>query len=45
MTRRVKFADIGCGFGGLLVALAPKFPETLILGMYGRLQNPFLFPH
>jgi tRNA (guanine-N7-)-methyltransferase len=29
-----EFADIGCGFGGLLVALAPLFPDTLILGMF-----------
>ena len=29
---RVEFADIGCGFGGLLTALAPMFPETLMLG-------------
>lgn len=28
----VEIADIGCGFGGLLVALAPKFPDTLLLG-------------
>jgi len=31
-TKRVEIADIGCGFGGLLFALAPRFPETLILG-------------
>lgn len=28
-----EFADVGCGFGGLLIALAPLFPETLMLGM------------
>lgn len=28
-----EFADIGCGFGGLLIALAPLFPDTLMLGM------------
>lgn len=28
----VEVADIGCGFGGLLVALAPKLPDTLLLG-------------
>jgi tRNA (guanine-N7-)-methyltransferase len=28
----VEVADIGCGFGGLTVALAPKLPNTLILG-------------
>ncbi|KAG8930987.1 tRNA (guanine-N(7)-)-methyltransferase (tRNA(m7G46)-methyltransferase) [Tulasnella sp. 418] len=31
--KRVEFADIGCGFGGLLIALAPMFPDTLMLGM------------
>ena len=31
--KAVEIADIGCGFGGLLFALAPRFPETLILGM------------
>jgi tRNA (guanine-N7-)-methyltransferase len=30
--KQVEFADIGCGFGGLLIALAPIFPDTLILG-------------
>lgn len=29
----VEVADIGCGFGGLLVALAPQLPKTLILGV------------
>lgn len=29
----VEIADIGCGYGGLLFALAPKMPETLILGI------------
>jgi tRNA (guanine-N7-)-methyltransferase len=29
----VKFADVGCGFGGLLVSLAPVFPDKLILGL------------
>lgn len=33
LSRRVEIADIGCGFGGLLFALAPLFPETLILGL------------
>jgi tRNA (guanine-N7-)-methyltransferase len=31
--RSVEIADIGCGFGGLLFALAPRLPETLLLGM------------
>ncbi|KAE8453750.1 hypothetical protein EG329_009261 [Mollisiaceae sp. DMI_Dod_QoI] len=34
----VEVADIGCGFGGLLVALAPLMPDTLILGMEIRTQ-------
>ncbi|KAF2869708.1 putative methyltransferase-domain-containing protein [Massariosphaeria phaeospora] len=33
ITKPVEIADIGCGFGGLLFALAPKLPETLIVGM------------
>jgi tRNA (guanine-N7-)-methyltransferase len=33
LTKNVEIADIGCGFGGLLFALAPKFPDTLMLGM------------
>jgi len=28
----VEIADIGCGFGGLLFALAPQLPDTLLLG-------------
>jgi hypothetical protein len=32
ITMNVEIADIGCGFGGLLFALAPKFPDTLMLG-------------
>ncbi|KAK5216876.1 tRNA (guanine-N(7)-)-methyltransferase (tRNA(m7G46)-methyltransferase) [Exophiala xenobiotica] len=38
LTKEVEIADIGCGFGGLLVALSPVFPETLILGMELRTQ-------
>lgn len=30
--KRVEFADIGCGFGGLLISVAPLFPDTLMLG-------------
>lgn len=40
ITKNVEIADIGCGFGGLLFALAPKFPDTLILGAL-----PFLTTH
>jgi tRNA G46 methylase TrmB len=29
-----EIADIGCGFGGLLIALAPLFPDVLILGEF-----------
>jgi len=36
LTRQVEVADIGCGFGGLLVALAPELPDTLILGMFAN---------
>ncbi|TCD68867.1 tRNA (guanine-N(7)-)-methyltransferase (tRNA(m7G46)-methyltransferase) [Steccherinum ochraceum] len=33
-----EFADVGCGFGGLLIALAPMFPDKLLLGMEIRVQ-------
>ena len=32
MKKTVEIADIGCGFGGLLVALSPLFPDTLMIG-------------
>ncbi|KNC49336.1 tRNA (guanine-N(7)-)-methyltransferase [Thecamonas trahens ATCC 50062] len=35
---KVEIADIGCGFGGLLMALSPLFPDTLIMGMEIRLK-------
>ncbi len=35
---RVAFADIGCGYGGLLVQLSPMFPEKLMLGMEIRVK-------
>jgi len=35
---RVEIADIGCGFGGLLFALANIFPKKLIMGMEIRIQ-------
>jgi tRNA (guanine-N(7)-)-methyltransferase len=43
LTRDVEVVDIGCGFGGLLVALAPLLPETLMLGTYihGWRRNGF----
>ena len=33
---KVEIADIGCGFGGLLVALSPLFPKTLMIGKRTR---------
>lgn len=38
--KKVEFADIGCGFGGLLIALAPMFPDTLLLGRLSTLKLP-----
>jgi tRNA (guanine-N(7)-)-methyltransferase len=38
MTQQVEVADIGCGFGGLLFALAPKLPNTLLLGLEIRVS-------
>jgi tRNA G46 methylase TrmB len=32
LVKDVEIADIGCGFGGLLVALAPRLPDQLLLG-------------
>lgn len=32
LVKDVTVADVGCGFGGLLVALAPKLPDELLLG-------------
>ncbi|KAJ1920395.1 tRNA (guanine-N(7)-)-methyltransferase (tRNA(m7G46)-methyltransferase) [Mycoemilia scoparia] len=37
-TKKIEFADIGCGFGGLLVSLSPLFPDTLMLGMEIRMK-------
>ena len=36
LTQDITIADIGCGFGGLLVALSPLLPKELILGMAFR---------
>lgn len=33
VSKKVQFADIGCGFGGLLISLSTLFPETLMIGM------------
>jgi len=35
---QVRFLDVGCGYGGLLVALGPQFPDRLMLGMEIREQ-------
>lgn len=37
-SRRVEFLDIGCGYGGLLVALSKMFPEKLMLGLEIRVK-------
>ncbi|GAA5854735.1 hypothetical protein JCM5353_004603 [Sporobolomyces roseus] len=36
--KKVEFADVGCGFGGLSISLAPLFPKTLMLGLEIRVQ-------
>jgi tRNA (guanine-N7-)-methyltransferase len=36
--KQVEWADVGCGFGGLLMALAPQFPDTVMLGMEIRVS-------
>ncbi|EXJ96495.1 tRNA (guanine-N(7)-)-methyltransferase [Capronia coronata CBS 617.96] len=38
MSKDVEIADIGCGFGGLLIALSPIFSNKLIIGMELRFQ-------
>ncbi|KAK0673044.1 putative methyltransferase-domain-containing protein [Cercophora samala] len=38
LTQDVEVADIGCGFGGLLIALAPVMPQTLVLGLEIRVS-------
>ncbi|XP_053313677.1 tRNA (guanine-N(7)-)-methyltransferase [Spea bombifrons] len=35
---QVEFADIGCGYGGLLVELSPLFPNKLMLGLEIRVK-------
>lgn len=36
--QKVEFADIGCGYGGLLVDLSQIFPDKLMLGMEIRVK-------
>ena len=38
ISQDVTVADIGCGFGGLLIALAPTMPDALILGLEIRVS-------
>ncbi|KAJ5190787.1 tRNA (guanine-N(7)-)-methyltransferase [Penicillium cinerascens] len=38
LTKDVEVVDIGCGFGGLLIGLAPLLPETLMVGMEIRIS-------
>ncbi len=33
LTKQITVADIGCGFGGLLIALSPLLSQELILGV------------
>ncbi|KAK2141683.1 hypothetical protein LSH36_1057g00087 [Paralvinella palmiformis] len=35
---QVEFADIGCGYGGLLVTLSEMYPDTLMVGMEIRVK-------
>ena len=51
LSKRVTVADVGCGFGGLLVALSTILPDELILGERELPPSPktpidffFLFP-
>ena len=41
--KKPEFADVGCGFGGLLIALAPLYPETLMLGTYANISRHSFF--
>lgn len=36
--RRVEFADVGCGYGGLLIRLSPLFPDVLMVGLEIRVK-------
>ncbi|KAL4920236.1 putative methyltransferase-domain-containing protein [Aspergillus aurantiobrunneus] len=38
LLKDVEIVDIGCGYGGLLVGLAPVLPDTLMVGMEIRVQ-------
>ncbi len=36
--RIVRFADVGCGYGGLLAKLSPLYPDKLMLGLEIRVK-------
>lgn len=45
LKKEITVADIGCGFGGLLIALSPLLPDELILGLscwptYSKFPHP-----
>src|SRR6478735_9128408 len=42
LTKDVEIVDIGCGFGGLTVALAPKMPDTLTLGKWSEILHEYI---
>jgi len=39
LVKDVEVVDIGCGYGGLLVGLAPLMPDTLMVGEYIHTQS------
>lgn len=41
LVKDVEVVDIGCGFGGLLVGLAPVMPDTLMVGEFSILFSMF----
>lgn len=43
LVKDVEVVDIGCGYGGLLVGLAPLMPDTLMIGTAWRFL-PTKFP-
>lgn len=36
--KKVEIVDVGCGYGGMLTALSPLFPDSLILGLEIRMK-------
>lgn len=41
LTKEVEVVDIGCGFGGLMVGLAPLLPDTLMVGKYSAAKQKY----